>query len=100
MDKNELGLHLEKLRNFAIVAKQGAFHKASRELKISQPALSRSIAILEDIINKKLLLRSVRGVTLTEEGRLILSLYEKIEASIEDCFMSLMEPEQQTIIAG
>lgn len=24
----------------------------------------------------------------------------KIEASIEDCFMSLMEPEQQTIIAG
>jgi ABC-type multidrug transport system ATPase subunit len=24
----------------------------------------------------------------------------KIEASIEDCFMSLMEPEQQTVIAG
>lgn len=84
MNKNDLAQHLEKLRNFAVVARQGAFHKASRELKISQPALSRSIATLESIINKKLLLRSVKGVTLTEEGKLILSLYEKIEASIDD----------------
>lgn len=84
MDKNELALHLEKLRNFTVVAKLGAFHKASRELKISQPALSRSIATLEGVIDKKLLVRSVKGVTLTETGRLILSLYEKIEASIGD----------------
>lgn len=79
-----MALHLEKLRNFAFVAKLGAFHKASRELKISQPALSRSIATLESIIGKKLLVRSVKGVTLTNDGQLILSLYEKIEASIDD----------------
>ena len=84
MNKDALAQHLEKLRIFAIVAKQGAFHKASRELRISQPALSRSIATLESIIMKKLLIRSVKGVSLTEEGKLLLSLYEKIEASIDD----------------
>ena len=76
--------NLEKLRGFAAVAKLGGFHKASRELRLSQPGLSRSIDILESVIGKKLLIRSVKGVTLTDEGKLILAFYEKTEALVGD----------------
>ncbi len=84
MDSLELLKHLEKLRNFAVVAQMGGFHKASRELGVSQPGLSRSIDALESVIKNKLLIRSVKGVRLTEEGEMILALYEKIESSVND----------------
>jgi DNA-binding transcriptional LysR family regulator len=80
----ELLQHLEKLSGFAVVARLGGFHKAARELGISQPGLSRSIEALESIVGKKLLIRSVKGVRLTEEGKMILAFFEKIEASAGD----------------
>ena len=84
MNSQEMMKHLEKLRNFAVVAKLGGFHKASRELGVSQPGLSRSIDALESVVKRKLLTRSVKGVQLTDEGKMILALYEKIEASVSD----------------
>ncbi len=84
LSHTDLIQNLEKLRSFAVVARCGGFHKASRELGVSQPGLSRSIDALESVIGKKLLARSVRGVKLTENGKLVLALYEKIESSVVD----------------
>ena len=61
---------------FYIAAKTGNISAASKELYISQPAVSKSITKLEANLNAKLLVRSSRGVTLTREGEV---LYERLK---------------------
>lgn len=61
-------MELDHLRVFFEVAKAGRFTEAAERLHISQSALSRSVALLEDSAGVKLFERSKRGVTLTQVG--------------------------------
>jgi DNA-binding transcriptional LysR family regulator len=65
-------MELRHLRYFLVVGELLSFTKASAQLRIAQPALSRRIQDLEDQIGVDLLKRSPRGVTLTAEGKLFL----------------------------
>lgn len=65
-------MDIRQLRYFAQIAECGSFSKASRSLFVAQPALSQQIAKLEDEVGKPLLIRSSRGVEMTESG---LALY-------------------------
>ena len=65
-------MELRHLRYFLVVGELLSFTKASVQLRIAQPALSRRIQDLEDEIGVDLLKRSSRGVTLTAEGKLFL----------------------------
>jgi LysR family transcriptional regulator, regulatory protein for tcuABC len=58
-----------QLRYFVQVVESGSFSKASRQLFIVQPALSQHVARLEEEVGKPLLIRSVRGVVPTGNGR-------------------------------
>lgn len=62
------GMDSRQLRYFAAVAQLGSFSAAARQLHIAQPALSRHVKALEDTLGVKLLMRSVAGVTTTQEG--------------------------------
>ncbi|MEX2473760.1 LysR substrate-binding domain-containing protein [Marinobacter sp.] len=59
---------LNPLRVFECVARQGSFTKAAVELFVSQSAVSRQIATLEDYLGIKLFIRDQGGVCLTEAG--------------------------------
>jgi LysR family transcriptional regulator, cyn operon transcriptional activator len=61
-------MELNHLRVFFEVARIGRFSEAARRLNISQSALSRSVALLEESEGVKLFERSKRGVTLTPVG--------------------------------
>lgn len=63
-----MALNLNSLRLFTAVAEQGGFSAASRSLRVSQPAVSKAVRQLEGDLGAQLLLRSARGVTLTEQG--------------------------------
>src|SRR5579862_4383061 len=65
-------MELRHLRYFLVVGELLSFTKASAQLRIAQPALSRRIQDLEDEIGVDLLKRSPRGVALTAEGKLFL----------------------------
>ncbi len=78
--------HLSSYHIFYTVAKHGNFSHAADELYISQPAISKSIKKLEESLDTTLFLRSSRGVTLTEDGKL---LYEHIASA----FSSIHEGE-------
>ena len=65
-------IKLQQLRHFVVSAHRGNLSKASKELRIAQPALSQSISKLETSLNAKLLQRSQKGVILTEAGNLFL----------------------------
>lgn len=61
-------MELNYLRVFYEVAKLGRFTEAAKRLNISQSALSRSVALLEESEGVQLFERSKKGVTLTPLG--------------------------------
>jgi DNA-binding transcriptional LysR family regulator len=63
-----MSLDWEKLRLFDSVAEAGSFTEAARRLHMSQPALSRQIAALEESLGAKLFHRHARGLAMTHEG--------------------------------
>lgn len=56
---------------FHTVARAGNISLAAKELYISQPAVSKSVSKLEELLNTTLFYRSSRGVTLTPEGAML-----------------------------
>lgn len=66
--KTELINHIEKVKHFQTVAEVGTIQLASKKIGIAQPALSKSIKILEEAIGCELFERSRRGTFLTPEG--------------------------------
>ncbi|WP_193175832.1 LysR family transcriptional regulator [Oricola nitratireducens] len=55
-------------RTFVRVAETESFSAAAREFHVGQPAVSKQIAALEDYLGERLLQRSTRSLTLTDEG--------------------------------
>jgi LysR family hydrogen peroxide-inducible transcriptional activator len=75
-------VELFQLRYFLAVAAHGNFTKAAAELRISQPALSRAIAKLEDELGQPVLERQTRSVVLTDCGRLLRTRAQEVLAII------------------
>jgi len=75
-----MNIDFELYRVFYTVANYGNITKASEELNISQPAISKSIKNLEEQLGGRLFVRTKRGVTLTEEGK---EFYSYIKQAIE-----------------
>lgn len=59
---------LNAMRAFEAVARNGSVTAAARELSVTQGAVSRHVATLEDWLGAKLLTRTPRGVEVTAKG--------------------------------
>ncbi|MBQ9463266.1 MAG: LysR family transcriptional regulator [Bacteroidales bacterium] len=77
------------MKIFVAVAECGGFTAAAHRLKMSQPAVSQSVASLEGEAGVELFLRTRSGVELTGAGQLfygyavrILSLYESLSSEL------------------
>ena len=75
-----MNVNYELYKTFYSVAKNKNITKASHELMISQPAVSKSIKTLEDQVGCTLFIRNKYGVSLTEEGE---TFYKNIKPAIE-----------------
>lgn len=75
-----MNIDYELYRIFYIVAKNGNITRASKELLISEPAVSKSIKNLEGYLGTPLFTRTKKGVNLITEG---ITLYEYISKGIE-----------------
>lgn len=75
-----MNINFELYRIFYVVANHSNITKASEELNISQPAISKSIKSLEEQLGGKLFIRTKKGVILTEEGK---EFYKYIKHAIE-----------------
>lgn len=71
---------LDYYRIFYETARFSSFSAAAQQLYVSQSAISQCIRQLEQDLNVKLFFRSKRGVTLTNEGKL---LFQKIESAMQ-----------------
>lgn len=75
-----MNIDLELYRIFYVVAKHKHMTKASKELHISQPAISQSIKKLEEQLDGTLFIRSNKGMEMTEEGRMF---YEYVKGALD-----------------
>lgn len=75
-----MNIDFELYRIFYTVANNKNITKASKELNISQPAISKSIKKLEEQLGGQLFVRTKRGVIITEEGQ---EFYNYIKQAIE-----------------
>lgn len=64
---------LPALAAFVLVARTGSFTRAAAALGVSPSALSQSVRTLEKKLDTRLLHRTTRSVSLTEEGRTLLA---------------------------
>ncbi|WP_144138257.1 LysR family transcriptional regulator [Paraburkholderia sp. BCC1884] len=72
---------LAAMEIFIRVVDTGSFSAAARHLDIGQPAVSKSVAQLEEWLGVRLLLRSTRALTPTEAGS---SFYQRARRAIEE----------------
>ncbi|GIM88338.1 LysR family transcriptional regulator [Paractinoplanes toevensis] len=82
-------MDLREFRAFLAVADEGGVSAAARRLRVSQPAVSQTIAALEQQVGVELFVRSSTGVRLTEAGtvlageaRAVLARYDQALAAV------------------
>lgn len=87
-------MDLSYLRVFYEVAKAGKFSEAAQKNNVSQSALSRSVALLEEQEGVLLFDRSKKGVSLTTKGQEVFLLCEQLfrtEKEIENLCRGVQE---------
>lgn len=96
-------LKVSDLRLLHAVAQSGGMAKAAAQLNISQPAVSKAIAALEQTLRVRLLDRTSRGVEPTPYGRALIrravAVFDELRQGVND-IRSLADPAAGEIRIG
>ena len=96
MDIERSPITLRQLHYFVAVADRSSFTRGAEAIHVAQPALSRQIASLEGLVGVRLLLRTRKGLSLTEAGKRLYevarSVLERIEGVQAEIGSSVREP--------
>jgi DNA-binding transcriptional LysR family regulator len=77
-------MELNHLKYFHAVAKARSFTRAARALRVQQPAISKTVRLLEDQLGVVLLERHKNGVILTKAGEEIFLRCENIFSQVDE----------------
>lgn len=94
---------LSSLRLFQQVAQTLSFSETARLAHVSQPALSRTIRLLEEMLDVRLFDRNSRNVSLTAAGEALLPIVERLTADFDHAFTSLQQSfagERGRVVVG
>ena len=91
----EISQHLRAILSFVETSEAGSFSQAARKLGVSSAAVSKNVANLELVLGVRLLNRTTRKVSLTEEGATFLTqarvALEALESAVDRLAVSKME---------
>ena len=91
-------MQLDRLRYFHAVARAGSFTKAARQLRVSQPSVSKTVRLLEEHEGVTLLDRTGRGgVTLTPAGRRFLTSCDAIFEELECLRRAVIQEREECV---
>jgi LysR family transcriptional regulator for metE and metH len=82
-------LTIRQLRALATVAKARSVTAAAKQLHLTQPAVTLQLRNLQALAGLPLIQRTGDGMLLTDAGREVLTLGERVEAALADCETSL-----------
>lgn len=83
-----------RYKKFLTLVEQGSFSSAAKALRISQPAITISIASLEHSLGKKLIIRRKKLIELTPYGEIVYKASKKIDAEVNAMNFKLSETNQ------
>jgi DNA-binding transcriptional LysR family regulator len=81
--------HLEELQAFCLAADLGSIGRAAQRLHLTQPALSRRVKSLEQLVGAALLTRSAHGVHVTTAGERLYIHAQRLLCDAEDLTAAL-----------
>ena len=84
-------MDIRQLRYFVAIADQHSMSLASEKLGVAQPSLSHHVMRIEEELGVRLLVRSTRGVTLTESGQRLYTHAQTILRAVEAAVTDLRE---------
>ncbi|HEU4952915.1 MAG TPA: LysR family transcriptional regulator, partial [Holophagaceae bacterium] len=87
-------LDSRRLETFRMVAITGRISEAARRLNLSQPAVTAQVRQLEEAAGRPLLTRHPHGVQLTEAGRGLLEVAQRVHRLLEEAASRLAAPER------
>jgi molybdate transport repressor ModE-like protein len=82
-------LTLRQLRALTAVQAAGSITGAANRLNLTQPAVTLQLRNLQELAGLPLIQRTGEGMALTDAGRTVLALVERIESALADCEQSL-----------
>ncbi|MDQ0218804.1 LysR family transcriptional regulator [Peribacillus cavernae] len=82
-------MELRQLKYFLEAVKQNSITKASEQLHISQPALSKMIKSLEEELGMPLLFRSNKTSEITDAGQIVFEYAQKILSHVDEMTSTL-----------
>ena len=82
-------LTIRQLRALATIQKTRSVTAAANQLHLTQPAVTLQLRNLQALAGLPLIQRTGDGMLLTDAGREVLMLCERVEAAISDCETSL-----------
>lgn len=90
-------LDLNYLKYFYYVTQKNGFTKAAEFLHVQQPVISRAVKLLEQQLGFKLLERQKKQIILTNQGRQIFSLAQKLFLQAEQITAYAKDYQEQTL---
>lgn len=87
-------LPLNALRAFEAVARQLSFTGGAQRLQVTQSALSRHVASLEELLGRPLLERRPSGLALTPAGAALLPVVQKSFDRLEEVMNDILRQEE------
>ena len=80
---------LQAMTTFVQIVDRGSLTQAAEALGTSLPSVVRTLAALEDSLNVRLLNRTTRRISLTQEGQVYLARCRRILSEIEEAEIEL-----------
>ena len=87
-------INLRRLKYFVKIVDVGSLTQAADLLHIAQPAISQQLATLEGEVRQLLLLRTKRGVTPTEAGKV---LYRHAQLILRQCDQAMVDMQAASL---
>ncbi len=83
---DDRAVELRHLRYFVQLVDEGGFGRAAKQLRMTQPGLSRQIRNLEHAVGTPLVKRIPRGVRVTPAGETLRDEADRVERSVDQLF--------------
>ena len=91
---------IENMETLLALSRTGTMMEASTELRISQSAVSKRIAVLEHYYDKRLIQKKGRRVELTQHGQRLVDKISPILSELRDMFIEDGGPGTGELIVG
>ncbi len=92
----DISQHVRAILSFVESANAGSFSEAARKLGISPAAVSKNISSLETVLGVRLMNRTTRKISLTEEGSSFLSQSRIALEALENAVDSIVTKKMET----